>query len=156
MSDTAHSSTTGGQAVPSAPAPLYACLFEPPVANQPAGDGSMLTALAGDFSPRFERHRDDLVSIDIRGLDRLLGHPQAIGLELRRSAGARGLHLDLGHVGVYRALGYAQDVALAEDRVYVADRFNGLQVLDVHNPARPRHEVGQGNTFRLFRATFAV
>ena len=53
------------------------------------------TALAGrsrsEFSPRYERHRDDLVSIDVSGLERLLGPPRTIGEELRREAAARGV-----------------------------------------------------------------
>jgi hypothetical protein len=31
-----------------------------------------------EFSPRYKRHRDDLVSIDVRGLERLLGTPRTI------------------------------------------------------------------------------
>ena len=70
------------------PLPLYACLHA-----VSAVQASTLVELARDFSPRFECHGDDLVSIDIRGLDRLLGDPHAIGGELRRSAAARGLRL---------------------------------------------------------------
>jgi protein ImuB len=72
------------------PLPLYACLHA-----VPAVAASTLVELARDFSPRFECHRDDLVSIDIRGLDRLVGDPHAIGGELRRSAAARGLRLQV-------------------------------------------------------------
>jgi len=36
-----------------------------------------LVAIAQEFSPRYERHRDDLVSIDVSGLERLLGTPPA-------------------------------------------------------------------------------
>jgi protein ImuB len=69
---------------------LFACLHA-----ISAVDAGTLVQLARDFSPRFECHRDDLVSIDIRGLDRLLGDPKAIGAELRRSAAARGLRLQV-------------------------------------------------------------
>jgi len=48
-----------------------------------------LHAIAQEFSPRYERHRDDLVSIGVRGLARLLGPARAIGEELRREAAAR-------------------------------------------------------------------
>ena len=72
------------------PLPLYACLHAVSAVH-----ASTLVELARDFSPRFECHRDDLVSIDIRGLDRLLGDPHAIGDELRRSAAARGLRLQV-------------------------------------------------------------
>jgi protein ImuB len=68
---------------------LYACLYEP-LAN------AALVALAQDFSPRFERHRGDLISIDISGLRRLFGDPRAIGEALRRSATLRGMHVQVG------------------------------------------------------------
>jgi protein ImuB len=71
------------------PEPLYACLYEP-LAN------AALVALAQDFSPRFERHRDDLISIDISGLRRLFGDPRAIGEALRRSATSRGIRVQVG------------------------------------------------------------
>ncbi len=61
--------------------------------------GSRLVAIAQAFSPRYERHRDDLVSVDISGLTRLLGSAQAIGEELRREAAARGVR---AHVAVAR------------------------------------------------------
>ncbi|MEO8258642.1 MAG: hypothetical protein ABI868_14940 [Acidobacteriota bacterium] len=80
----------GARLAASCPPPLYACLH----AVSP-GHAGTLVQLARDFSPRFECHRDDLVSIDIRGLDRLLGDPGAIGAELRRSAAARGLRLQV-------------------------------------------------------------
>ena len=54
-------------------------------------------AIAQEFSPRYERHRDDLVSIDVSGLERLLGTPRTIGEELRREASARGTRV---HVAV--------------------------------------------------------
>ena len=71
------------------PQPLYACLYEP-LAN------AALVALAQDFSPRFERHRGDLISIDITGLRRLFGAPRAIGEALRRSATSRGMRVQVG------------------------------------------------------------
>ena len=58
-----------------------------------------LVALARDFSPRYERHRDDLVSIDVSGLGRLLGPARAIGEELRREAAARGLRVHVALAG---------------------------------------------------------
>jgi protein ImuB len=75
------------------PAPCYACLYQPP---SDCG-GNDLVALAQEFSPRYERHRADLVSVDVSGLERLLGPPRAIGEELRREAAARGTRL---HVAI--------------------------------------------------------
>src|SRR4051812_19353922 len=58
---------------------------------------SSLVAIAAEFSPRYEQHRADLVSIDVRGLSRLLGTPRVIGAELRREAASRGVRV---HVAV--------------------------------------------------------
>jgi protein ImuB len=53
----------------------------------------VLAAIAKEFSPRYEQHRaGDLVSIDVSGLERLLGPPRTIGQELVREAAARTLH----------------------------------------------------------------
>ncbi len=87
------------------PQPLYACLYKPPGADD-VNRGVRLADLAQDFSPRFECHSADLVSIDVSGLARLLGDPHAIGEELRRSAAARGLR-------VHVALAATQTVAMA-------------------------------------------
>jgi len=101
--------------------PLYACLYQPrrpaacpdspksdpraarhkgarPAASAegPAGD-STLVSVAQTFSPRYERHRDDLVSIDVSGLDRLFGDARAIGTAIGREVAARGLR---AHVAV--------------------------------------------------------
>jgi protein ImuB len=54
---------------------------------------SPLLAIAAEFSPRYEQHRADLVSLDLRGLSRLFGSPRAIGEELRREAATRGLRV---------------------------------------------------------------
>src|ERR1700732_68206 len=58
--------------------PLFACLYRPPAAGgvdvDRRGDvGDVLAALAYGFSPRYQRLRDDLVSIDVSGLERLIG-----------------------------------------------------------------------------------
>ena len=47
---------------------------------------NVVVAIAQEFSPRFERHRDDLVSIDVSGLTRLLGPARTIAI--RRGAGS--------------------------------------------------------------------
>jgi len=56
-----------------------------------------LVAIAAEFSPRYERHRADLVSIDVCGLSRLFGSPMAIGAEMRREAASRGVRV---HVAI--------------------------------------------------------
>jgi protein ImuB len=83
------------------PNPLFACLYRPPAldngraAEAPARQ--KLAAIAQEFSPRYECHRDDLVSIDVSGLERLLGPARTIGEELRHTAAARGVRV---HVAV--------------------------------------------------------
>jgi protein ImuB len=85
---------------------MFACLFQPacqqglfevaPRAAEasPAGgpERAALDALAREFSPRVQVHRNALVSLDIGGLGRLLGTPGEIGDALRRAAADRGLH----------------------------------------------------------------
>ena len=121
--------------VPDRPdAGLCACLYQPPlpvsaggvegqmpVQTQPASRGvhlqvdpavnvSPLVALAAEFSPRYEQHRADLVSVDVRGLSRLFGSPKAIGAEMRREAAARGLRV---HVAIAPSRMAALVLALA-------------------------------------------
>ena len=88
--------------MPSAPPPsLYACLYRPPElsANSALSAGFSLVAVAQEFSPRYERHRDDLVSIDVSGLTRLLGPARTIGEEMRREAAARGVRAHVAIAG---------------------------------------------------------
>ena len=67
---------------------LYACLYRPPAAraSSAAPRSLRLVAIAQEFSPRYERHRDDLVSIDVSGL----GAPARPGADDRRGAAPRG------------------------------------------------------------------
>jgi len=50
-----------------------------------------LASLAREFSPRVEMHRPGLVTLDVRGLERLFGDANGLGDELRRAAADRGL-----------------------------------------------------------------
>ena len=83
--------------------PLYACLYLPPGSDQPASSSSTLIDIAQQFSPRYERDRDDLVSIDVSGLERLLGPGRVVGEELRREATARGVRLHVAIAGTRMA-----------------------------------------------------
>src|SRR5258708_3005938 len=60
-------------------------------------------AIAQEFSPRFERHRDDLVSVDVSGLERLLGPARTIGEEMRREAASRGVRAHVAIAGTRTA-----------------------------------------------------
>jgi protein ImuB len=77
----------------------FACLYRParrkegPESGTGAGEDNDLVCLAGEFSPRYERHSADLISMDVGGLERLLGTPRTIGDELRREAALRGLSI---------------------------------------------------------------
>src|SRR4249920_1105475 len=105
---------------------MYACLYRPPDhdderrARGVRGEESVqerssassaisafnvvndLVAIAQEFSPRFESGRD-AVTIDVRGLDRLLGGAQAIGEELRREAARRGVRVHVAVAGTRTA-----------------------------------------------------
>ena len=62
-----------------------------------------MIAIAQEFSPRYERHRDDLVSVDVSGLTRLLGPARTIGEEMRREAAARGVRVHVAVAGTRMA-----------------------------------------------------
>ena len=105
--------------IPNPLGPLYACLYRPPVPDgsdeKNRGDRGdreerSLVAIAQEFSPRYERHRDDLVSVDVSGLTRLLGPVRTIGEEIRREAAARGVR---AHVAVASTRTAAVLLALA-------------------------------------------
>ena len=117
------------------PQPLFACLYRPPgnhgghgVHGEDSGSASVSPVLcvASAFSPRYERHRDDLVSIDISGLGRLLGPPRAIGEELRRDAASRGLRV---HIAIARTRTAAMILALARPGLTVVDDGGEAQAL---------------------------
>ena len=103
---------------------LYACLYRPPApdgfdgnnpgareerrenvcsANSAAAAVFSLIAIAQEFSPRYEQHRDDLVSVDVSGLTRLLGPARTIGEEMRREAAARGVRVHVAIAGTRMA-----------------------------------------------------
>jgi protein ImuB len=77
-----------------------------------------VTEVAEAFSPRYERHGDHLVTIDIRGLDRLLGSPATIGEELRRDAADRGLR---AHIAIARTCTAAMVLALSSPGLRVVE-----------------------------------
>jgi protein ImuB len=81
---------------------LYACLYLPPAGDQTAA-ATTLVAIAQGFSPRYERHRDDLISIDVSGLERLLGPARVIGDELRRESQTRAVRLHIALAGTRTA-----------------------------------------------------
>ncbi|MBW8865811.1 MAG: hypothetical protein JF610_00510 [Acidobacteria bacterium] len=107
---------------PQSPIPnpqLYACLYRPPAGDQPADGADTLAPVAREFSPRFECHGADLVTIDISGLDRLIGPPPTIGEELRRAIAARGIR---AHIAVAATRTAALVVALARPGVTIVER----------------------------------
>src|ERR1700716_2879307 len=95
---------------------MFACLYQP---TAPDRDVAALLAIAQEFSPRYERHRDDLVSIDVSGLARLLGPARTIGEEMRREAAARGVR---AHVAVAGTRMAALVLALARPGLTVVAR----------------------------------
>jgi protein ImuB len=87
---------------------MYACLYAP-------NCRLALQHVAQQFSPRYETH-DDLVVVDVRGLDRLLGAARTIGDELRRESADRGLRAHVAIAGTQTA---ATVLALARPGVTV-------------------------------------
>jgi protein ImuB len=53
----------------------------------------MLEAIARDFSPRIEHVSDREITLDLHGLERLIGDAPTIAAELRRTAADRGLRV---------------------------------------------------------------
>ena len=94
---------------------MYACVFLPRPADDARG---ALTRLAQEFSPRYELPRPDLVTIDVRGLDRLLGPPSVIGAEIVRDAAARGQRVQVALAPAFTA---AAVLVLARPGVTVVD-----------------------------------
>jgi protein ImuB len=88
---------------PAARGHLFAAIYAP-AADRPGGRGgeseaparrTQLLALADAFSPRYEQPRDDLVVLDVRGLERLLGPARTIAEDIRRDAASRGVHVQV-------------------------------------------------------------
>ena len=88
----------------------FACLFDPARPDQEVDRTSTLLAVAQEFSPRYKRHGDRLIVIDVSGLDHLIGPPRVVGEELRREAGRRGTRV---HVALARMHTTARLLALA-------------------------------------------
>jgi protein ImuB len=80
---------------------------------------SVLENIAREFSPRYERHGDDVVTIDVDGLERLLGPQTAIADELRREAADRGVRV---HVAIAGTCAAAVILAHARPGVTVINR----------------------------------
>ena len=100
---------------------MFACLFLPPVPASSAAGRSpaaadALAEVAREFSPRVEA-RGALVTLDVGGLDRLLGDAWAIGREVRRAAADRGLTV---HVAVAATRSAAMLLACGRSGLTVA------------------------------------
>jgi protein ImuB len=142
---------------------MYACLFQLSPVNpssekedSAASARSALIAVAQSFSPRYESHGADLAAIDVSGLDRLLGPPQAIGEELRQACAERGLR---AHVAVASTWTAAAILAHARAGLTVVPRGGeaealapiGIGILDTILPcaggerARPGGSGGAGS-----------
>src|SRR5688500_10203926 len=75
------------------------CVFAAVLAREPS---PALADVARDFSPRIECS-DDGVTLDVQGLDRLIGDPPTIAAELRRTAAERGLQVRVAIAGTRTA-----------------------------------------------------
>src|SRR5215813_9715041 len=114
---------------------MFACVYAPgydadcraTLSGSPSGGPQRpaLQEIAGEFSPRYETH-GDLVVIDVRGLDRLLGDARTIGEELRREAADRGLRVHVAIAGTQTA---ATVLALARPGVVVVEAGEEAQAI---------------------------
>jgi protein ImuB len=134
---------------------MYACLYRP--AAPDAGSPVTLDAIAREFSPRYERLGDDLVTIDVSGLDRLFqrrsvldtregnrpsalasgggGAPRSvwkiIADELRREAADRGVRVHVAIAGTCTAaliLAHARPGVTIIKRGEEADALAGIAI----------------------------
>jgi len=123
---------------------MYACLYRPPDSHddqrrargarrensldeslESSADSAIsalnvipaLIVVAREFSPRYES-QDDVVVMDVRGLERLLGPARTIGEELQREAARRGVR---AHVAVAGTCTAALVLALARPGLTVVD-----------------------------------
>src|SRR5688572_29131327 len=100
-----------------APQAAFAAIYLPPFAGRPAASPGALVEIAQAFSPRYERHGDEGVVMDVAGLERLMmstthhphehrapvpqapAHPawRVMGEELLQAIAARGIR---GHVAI--------------------------------------------------------
>jgi len=121
-----------------------------------------LVAIAQEFSPRYERHHDDLVSIDVSGLERLLGTARTIGEELRREASARGARV---HVAIAATRMAALVLAHARPGLTVVDPGEEAAALapvpigileKINDDGTQRPQSSQRNVDRKFSAASAT
>ncbi|HEV3140337.1 MAG TPA: hypothetical protein VGY57_07475 [Vicinamibacterales bacterium] len=125
---------------------MYACLYQPPQADDDqrrtggtrrenwversassaSSASNVVAAIAQAFSPRYECHHADLVTIDVSGLDRLLGPPRTIGEELRRACADRGLR---AHVAIASTWTAAAILAHARAGLTVVARGDEAEAL---------------------------
>jgi protein ImuB len=112
--------------IPNPESRVYACLHRPRASESAAADAATLTAIAEQFSPRYEVHGDDLVSIDVSGLAHLVGPPRLIGEELRRESMTRGVR---AHVVVAGTRTAALVLALARPGLTVVPRGREAETL---------------------------
>src|ERR1051325_10159064 len=86
---------------------MYACLYRPPAPDagptHAAAPAAGVEAIARDYSPRYQRHTPDVVTIDVRGLERLFGSPRAMADQMRRDAASRGVRVHVALAGTQTA-----------------------------------------------------
>ena len=86
-------------------------------------------ALARDFSPRIERHRDACIVLDVSGLGRLLGDAHGIAGELQRTAVDRGVKVRIAVAPTQTATRLLTLDAMSRDACVVVDDAEGALAL---------------------------
>lgn len=133
---------------------LYAALYGEP------GAVARLAVLAGGFSPRFERHGDRTVVLDVSGLERLFGTPAAIAADLSR-AGAPRVAVAASQTAAMLLVRAHDGVTVALERPGTALRHVSLAILqevladaadrDATAGDRRRQAAGRERTFDVLR-----
>src|SRR5262249_33775095 len=98
-----------------------------------------LAAIAQDFSPRYELYGDDVVVIDISGLERLLGPARTIGEELQRAVSTCGFRANVAIAGTQIAaliLAGARPGLTVIERGGEADALAPLEVRSLKSEVR--------------------
>src|SRR5438309_4549509 len=125
---------------------MYACLYRP---SAPDADAAVaVDAIAREFSPRYERHDDDVVAIDVAGLDRLLGPPSTMADELRRQAADRGVRVHVAIAGTCAAaliLAHARPGVTIIRRGEEADALAPIAIGILERVGHLQHSVLVGN-----------
>ncbi len=131
---------------------MFACIYRPPAPDHDdqrrdggeRGDQEQdisasavtVVTIARDYSPRYERHDDDTVILDVSGMTRLFGSPRAMADEMRRDAASRGLRVRVAMAGTQTAAALLARAHVGVTVVLAGDEADSLAALPLGSLAR--------------------